>query len=52
MVHEVINVQNKPKMQIEISIDNENFIIVHTYTGTQTIQEVYEGFLKRQLVYS
>jgi len=52
MVHEPLTIQNEPKSQIEINIGSEKFIIVHAYTGTRTVQEVYEDFLKRQLKYS
>ena len=52
MVHEPLTIQNEPKPQIEINIGSEKFIIVHAYTGTRTVQEVYEDFLKRQLKYS
>ena len=49
MVQKSVNIQNEPKPQIEINIDKERFIVRHICTGTQTIQEVYEDFLKRKL---
>lgn len=42
-------IRDGPKPQMEINIEDEKFIISHAYTGTQTIREIYEDFLKRKI---
>ena len=37
------------KDQRKIRIGSDAFIINHAYTGTHTIREVYEDFLKRAI---
>lgn len=41
--------RDEPAAQMKIHIGNDVFIINHAYTGTHTIQEVYEDFLKRAI---
>lgn len=40
-------IQDSSKPKMEVKIGNDIFIINHAYTGTHTIEEVYEDFLKR-----
>lgn len=49
--HTSINpkISHKPEAQLKIGIGKDVFIINHAYTGSHTIKEVYEDFLKRAI---
>jgi len=41
--------QDSMESQLKIKIENDVFIISHTYTGTRTLKEVFEDFIKRAI---